>query len=162
MRILLFVAIAALAGCGPTSDSTDIGGTYDGNATYTISPPAGAGEVSAGSASITITDNPGDIDVDLALAPGCQLAGGNDRLETIEYSKGGLLDFVFTSESFVDGASCALPVRDGTVTFTVVEGHMVALHGGTVTVELGGTISAASDPSAVGGYAVYQFSGAQP
>lgn len=59
-----------------TTDSTDISGTYAGNATYTISPTMGDGSVGAASASVDVaTDDDG---VEAGVAPDCLLDGRLD------------------------------------------------------------------------------------
>jgi len=153
--VLALAALAALAACG---DSTDISGSYTGNATYTVSPASGAGSVGAGSATIAIANAGDDIDVTLAL--GCELYATQLEQDSIN-DHGATSRFVFTSDTIDAGATCTLPIAGGDLALTVFEGDVVALKGPTVTIELGGSITAAPDPAAVGGYAVYDFAGAQ-
>ena len=156
MRVCL-LGLVVLAAC-TTTDSTELAGTYAGNATYTISPMTGDGSVGAAAASVIIADN-GD-DVQVGVAPECVLDGSQITQFTL-YDGAHGDRFIFTSESLAATQACTLPTTNGGLAISIVEGDLVVDHGLTMTLELGGTITASPDPSDVGGYAVYRFDGAQ-
>lgn len=156
MRIPGLLALFALAACG---DSTDISGLYFGNATSTLSPTSGAGSVHAGSATISIA-NVGD-DVDVTLAPGCALTASREKEETIK-DGANTTRFVFTTDVVRDGQTCTLPLAGADLGITIVEGDLVVQAGSTMTLQLGGAIGTAPEVADVGGYAVFDFAGAQP
>jgi hypothetical protein len=160
MRKLIWVALVLSSSSACTEDdSTDISGNYAGNATYTISPTTGVGLVGAGSAGVLI-ENDGDDQLVTLDSSGCVIAAAQIE-ELSVYDKSGDGHYIFTSDALVDGQTCTLPIGvGGQVSIAIASGDLVADHGLTLTLQLGGTVSAASDPSEVGGYAVWDFAGA--
>lgn len=160
MRKLIWVALAvsALSAC-TEDDSTDISGNYLGNATYTISPQTGVGLVGAGSADVLIENDGDDQRVTLGSS-GCVIAAVLIE-ELSVYDKSGNGHYIFTSDALADDQTCTLSLAaGGQVAVGIVEGDLVADHGLTMTLQLGGNVSTASDPSMVGGYVVWSFAGA--
>jgi|SRR5580704_19116305 hypothetical protein len=152
------LCLGILAAC-KTNDSTDISGTYAGNATYTISPTTGDGSVGAASASLVVAADD-DNNVQVGVAPTCVLDGTQITQLTL-YDNGGNNRFIFTSASVASDQSCTLPIDSGALAISIVEGDLVVDHGLTLTLELGGTITSSPDPTDVDGYAVYRFDGEQ-
>jgi hypothetical protein len=91
---------------------------------------------------------------------GCVIAA--DQIEELSlYDKSGDGHYIFTSDALADGQTCTLPIAaGGQVSIAIASGDLVVDHGLTLTLQLGGTVSIASDPSLVGGYAVWDFAGA--
>jgi hypothetical protein len=143
MRLVL-VAVA-LVGC---NDSTDIAGTYIGNATYTRSD----GTTGAGSAVVVVTDGYNN-DVDVAVGPACPLfAAVIKQIDITDHTNDGR--FVLTSERFGSGASCVLP--DGAIALDT--GFLVVDAGLTMTLDLGGPVVTGAGSGS--DYVVYNFAGA--
>jgi hypothetical protein len=163
---ILALVLAMAVGCS-TTESSDVGGTYLGDALYgaSITTPA-AGDAS-GAEPITIgaTDTGGG-DVELAIGDACKVAGTRRRDESVHDSKSGDTSFIFASQDLVPAQACTLPVSGGgTVTITIAHGESVVDHGGTMSLDVGGTITAASPgasadlSAATAGYFDLQFEG---
>ena len=146
------IGIAAVASCTST-DSTDISGTYDGNATYTISPGSGGDcVVGAFAASVDIEGDTGGVLV--TLAPSCVLTGALIELLTFPDNTN-KTRFAFTSDSIDASQSCTLVLAGGSgLAISVVAGDLTVDHGLTLALDVGGGVAGS-------GYAVYQFEGVQ-
>jgi hypothetical protein len=140
----LAVVVLAAVACG---DSTDIAGTYVGNATYTRSD----GTTGAGMATVVVTDT-GNNNVDVAIGAACTLAANEiEQVDISDHRNYG--NFVLTSEAIRAQQPCALP--DGTI--AVAAGDLVVDAGLTMTLDLGGPTTDGGGGSA---YVVYHFDGA--
>jgi hypothetical protein len=157
----MLICIGALGALGCAS--TDISGTYQGNASYSASltAPDGGG-LSGAEAETVVVTNGSNSSISLNLGTGCVLTATQRQQVTAEDSWEAGDTFVFTSNDVTSGQACTAPIAGGTVTFDVSQGEAVANAGGTITLTLGGAISSESSSSAAAGYFVFQFSGAIP
>jgi hypothetical protein len=137
----VFALVFAAGACG---DSTDIAGTYIGNATYTRAD----GTTGAGSATVVVADESGNV-IDVDIGSACPLIAIEIKQITID-DRSGYSHFVLTSEAFTSGAACTLP--DGAI--AVSTGFLVVDAGLTMTLDVGGEGSGSD-------YVVYNFAGAQ-
>jgi hypothetical protein len=140
---LAIVALAVGLGAGGCGDSTDIAGSYVGNATYTRAD----GTTGAGPATVVITDVDSSNAIEVAIGSACPIAASEIKQVDIE-DHSAYTHFVLTSEAFASGEPCALP--DGAI--AVSTGFLVVDAGLTMTLDLGGGSGS--------GYIVYNFAGA--
>jgi hypothetical protein len=147
---VLAIAIAA-TGCDrllAQNDTTDVTGTYVGNATYTIALASGSSSAGAGEATIDLEATQLGVAADVGAA--CSItASAIETLSISDYTDDSR--FVLSSDSIDPSQSCTLP--DGTA-ITVATCDLVVDRGWTLMLDVGGAVG--SD-----GYAVFHFEGAQ-
>jgi hypothetical protein len=138
-------------------DSTNIAGTYTGNATYTASAAGDTTPALAGAEAqvVTIADASDD-GASIVLAATCTLAAERLREEEIKDATKAQR-FVFTSETIAPSGACTLPVVGTSVMLRVIDGELVVDHGGTLTLSFGGNATLADGTAA---YLVFDFAGA--